>query len=140
MGTRTRSGRIIDKRKVNILIVDDEASIRNVLSEIIEHILKNSNCKEYNIEMTSNGYNALERAKETFFAIALIDINMSKINGVRTFKQIKRISPNTVVIMITGSASDNLLEEAKNEDPYAILHKPFNITVIAQLIEKILPA
>jgi len=139
MKDRIISSSFISEKKVNILIVDDEPEIRNILSEMIESILKNLNYEEYNIDVVSDGYKAIERVRKTFFSIIFLDINMGKINGIETLKQIKRTSPKTVVIMMTGGAQDNLLKEAMKENAYIILHKPFNSEVIADVVKKVLP-
>jgi len=129
-----------DRKKVNILVADDKEGIRNILSEIIENVLKDLNHKEYNIDMAYDGYTAIQKVKKTFFNITFLDINMDKLNGVKTLKQIKKISPKTVVIMMTGGARDNLLKEAIEENAYIILYKPFNSKVIADVMKEVLPA
>jgi len=67
-----------------------------------------------------------------------MDIKMPGINGVQTFREIKRIDPKATVIMMTGYSVENLLTEALEEGAYAVVHKPFDIDLIVALIEKLL--
>ena len=80
---------------------------------------------------------AIQKVKKTFFNVTFLDINMDKLNGIETLKQIKKISPKTIVIMMTGGARDNLLKEAIKENAYIILSKPFSSEVIANVIKEV---
>ena len=119
-------------------MADDEEAVRDVLSRMVENALNHLNKREYNVDLASDGYEAIERAKEKFFTIVFLDIKMPGINGVETFKEIKKISPKSVVIMITGYAGEELMKEAMREGAYALLYKPFHTDMIFDIIEKIL--
>ena len=68
--------------KGNILIVDDDMGICETLSDIMED-------KGYRAFMASDGFEAVEKAREVAFDIILMDIRMPGINGVETFRMIK---------------------------------------------------
>jgi len=124
--------------KVNVLVVDDEEAVKDVLEEMVESALENLDRKEYNVDLASDGYEAIERVKEKSFAIIFLDIKMPGINGIETFKEIKKISPHSVVVMITGYGGVDLVEKAMEEGAYALLHKPFHSNAIFNIIEEIL--
>ncbi len=119
-------------------MVDDEEAVRDVLGGVVESALNHLNKEEYSVNLASDGYEAIERVKEKFFAIIFLDIKMPGINGVETFKEIKKISPKSVVIMITGYAGEELMKEAMREGAYALLHKPFHTDMIFDIIKKVL--
>lgn len=119
-------------------MVDDEKAVRDVLGGVVESALNHLNKEEYSVNLASDGYEAIERVKEKFFPIIFLDIKMPGINGVETFKEIKKISPKSVVIMITGYAGEELMKEAMREGAYALLRKPFHRKTIFDIIEKIL--
>ena len=119
----------MNNNKGNILVVDDEKNLRDTLAAILE-------MEGYRVCVLENGYKAIQKVKEESFDIALIDIKMPGINGVDTFKEIKKISPKTVVIMMTAYAVENLIEQAISEKAYKCIYKPFDIEkVIAEIRE-----
>ncbi len=118
------------KTKGKILIVDDEKSMCTSLSYIIE-------MEGYEVCTLENGYKAIEKVKETSFDVAFLDIKMPGINGVETFKEIKKISPETSVVMMTAYAVEDLLLEALSEGAYTFMYKPFNVEKIIEIIQNI---
>ena len=63
---------------------------------------------------------------------------MPGMNGVEAFKEIKKVSAASEVIMMTGYSVDDLLDEAVREGAYAVIYKPINIPKLNMLIEGIL--
>lgn len=114
----------------NILVVDDIRSMRVTLGGILED-------KGHNVVTAENGYQAIEAVKKTPFDLIFIDIKMPGINGVQTFREIKKIDSNAVVIMMTAYSVEDLLKEALEEGAYATVHKPFDVDKIIAVIEKV---
>lgn len=114
-----------------ILIVDDEKDLARLLQMIL-HL------KGYEVEIATTGYEAIEKVKQTQFDLSLLDIRLPDINGVDVFLKIKEIAPQIRVIMMTGFAVEELIEQAINNGAYACIHKPFDIDKIFELIEKTL--
>ena len=115
--------------QVNILVVDDEPGIRTTLSAILEE-------EGYNVVVAEDGYKGIEAAKKTKFKIAFIDLKMPGINGVETFKRIKKISPNTIIFFTTAFFAEDLLKEAVKLGAQAILYKPLDIDLILKVIKE----
>jgi len=113
---------------VSILVIDDDEGMCETLSDILE-------VTGYEVTIANDGYQALEVAKEKKIDISLIDIKMPGINGVETFKEMKKFSPDTYVIMMTAYAVEDLIEEAIQEGVNTILYKPLNIEEILDSIE-----
>lgn len=89
-----------------ILIVEDEAAIRRVLSKIL---LEEDD--KYQIEEATDGLEALEKIKKEDFDLVLCDIKMPKFDGIEVLEATKKIKPETPFIMISGHGD---LETAVN--------------------------
>ncbi|MCD6300262.1 MAG: response regulator [Dehalococcoidales bacterium] len=117
--------------KANILVVDDLRSIRLTLGGILED-------KGYNVVTAENGYQAIKASKKTHFDAIFMDIKMPGINGVQTFREVKKIDPRAVVFMMTAYSVEDLVKKALEEGAYTIVHKPFDIDRIIAIIEELL--
>lgn len=116
--------------KVSILIVDDDVGMLETAADILE-------AKGYSVSVAENGREAIEQARKSAFDVALIDIVMPGINGVETYKEIRKISPNTKAIIITGYAVPQLVQEAMNEEVYQVVYKPLDFDKVLELIESL---
>ena len=117
--------------KTNILVVDDLHSMRMTLGGILED-------KGYNVVTVEDGYQAIEAVKKTHYDAIFMDIKMPGINGVQTYREVKKIDPRTTVIMMTAYSVEDLVKEALEEGAYAVAYKPFEIDKIIALIEELL--
>lgn len=115
----------------NILVVDDLKSIRMTLGRVLED-------EGHNVVLAEDGYQAIEVAKQTSFDIIFMDIKMPGINGVQTFREVKKINPQAAVIMMTAYSVEDLVREALEEGAYAVVYKPFDIENIVSIIESAL--
>lgn len=114
-----------------VLIVDDQDSIRMSLAAVLED-------SGYNIIEAENGYQAIDAVKQSSIDLVLLDIKMPGINGVQTFREIKKISPGTAVVMMTGFALEDLVEAALEEGAYSVVYKPFDVEKIISLVESVI--
>jgi two-component system, NtrC family, nitrogen regulation response regulator NtrX len=80
-----------------ILIVEDEAAIRRVLSKILSE--ENEN---YQVEEAEDGLQALEKIKAADYDLVLCDIKMPKMDGEELLQEVKRIKPEIPMVMISG--------------------------------------
>ena len=115
----------------NILVVDDLKGMRVTLGRILED-------EGHNVVLAENGYQAIEAAKQTSFDLIFMDIKMPGINGVQTFREVKKINPQAAVIMMTAYSVEDLVREALEEGAYAVVYKPFDIENILSIIESAL--
>ena len=114
--------------KASILIVDDDAGMCETLSDIMED-------KGYSTFIALDGHGAIEKVRERTFDVILMDIRMPGMNGVETFKEIKKIQPETAVVMMTAYAVEDLIREALREGAYGVLYKPFDMERMIGLID-----
>lgn len=108
--------------KPRVLVVDDEAAIRNFLVRVLQ-------LSGYEVTAACDGREALERLTDSAFAVLLTDIKMDRLDGVELLRLAKERYPDLAVILLTGHATvpsaiaalrqgahDYLLKPAKNED------------------------
>jgi two-component system response regulator HydG len=115
---------------MKILIVDDDYSILDTLRDVLEY-------KGHEVLTVGSGPEAIEMVGKDLFDVVLADIKMPGINGVDTFIEIKKISPETAVIMMTGFSVEELVQKALREGVYACVYKPFDIEKILKMLENI---
>ena len=116
--------------KTNILVVDDLRSMRLTLGGILED-------EGHNVVTAENGYQAIEAVKKTHFDLIFMDIKMPGIDGVQTFREVKKIDPRAAVIMMTAYSVEDLVKEALEEGAYTVVYKSFDIGRIMAIIEEL---
>lgn len=117
------------KEKASILIVDDNISLCKTMSFILGR-------KGYRVATAKDGPEAIAIAEERPFDMIFMDIKMPVMDGVETYKRIKKIRPGAVVIMMTAYAVENLVQEALEEGAYGIIYKPLDIEKVVAVIER----
>jgi len=117
------------EKRANILIVDDNISLAKTMSLILKR-------KGYKVTTAKNGPEAIKEIKESPFDLIFMDIKMPLMDGVETYRKIKKIRPETIVIMMTAYAVENLIADALKEGAYGIIYKPLDIEKMISLIEK----
>lgn len=119
------------KCQTKIMVVDDDPGMRLTLEAIIED-------EGYDVVVASDGFQAIEIAEETPLDLIFMDIRMPGMNGVDAYKEIKKVSPGSVVIMMTGFAVEDLIKEALEEGAYAVIYKPFDMGQIIDIVHAVL--
>ncbi|RXR20288.1 sigma-54-dependent transcriptional regulator [Flavobacterium stagni] len=80
-----------------ILIIEDEASIRRVLTRILSE-----ESDAYQVEEAEDGAQGLEKIKATDYDLVLCDIKMPKMDGEEVLEAVKKIKPEIPIVMISG--------------------------------------
>jgi len=80
-----------------ILIIEDEASIRRVLTKIISE-----ESDAYQVEEAEDGLHGIEKIKDNDYDLVLCDIKMPKMDGVEVLEKAKKIKPEIPFVMISG--------------------------------------
>ncbi|MEK9150033.1 MAG: response regulator [Candidatus Desantisbacteria bacterium] len=112
---------------IHILVVDDEEVMRSLFNDILQD-------KGYTVVAVCNGKEAQEKARDTFFHVAFIDVHMPVMNGVQTLHTLREISPKTKIVMM-DSFPDSLLDQAEKAGAITCIHKPFDIKEVITVIE-----
>ena len=111
-----------------ILIVDDQNGIRRVMTGIIEDL-------GFEVVDVEDGYHAIDKIKSTRFDLVFLDIKMPGINGVQTFREIKKLRPDSLVVMMTGFDVGELINAACDEGAIGVVYKPFGPEEIINVID-----
>ena len=69
--------------------------------------------------------------------LMFMDVKMPGMSGIETFKEIQKIKPRLLVVMMTGYSVDELLKEAFELGAYGVIYKPFDMEEVLSIIEKI---
>ena len=115
--------------KATILIVDDDPNFRKTLSDILRD-------EGYVVLAAAKGKTALDRVKEKMLAVALIDLKLPNMDGLKVMREIKKRSPGTECIMLTGYASQESAIEAVNLGAYGYMQKPYDVEQLVVTIHR----
>ena len=118
----------MQRNETNVLLVDDDNGIRFTLEGIIED-------EGYAVRGAEDGYQAIELVKEINFHWVFMDIKMPGLNGVETYLEIKKISPESKVVMMTGFSVEALVDKALEEGVYAVLFKPLPVEQVLDILK-----
>lgn len=112
----------------NILVVDDEPGIQRALTRIL--------ARKYNPDAVGTGEEAIRKLVEKDYDVALVDLRMPGMDGFQLLRTIKLYRPQTEVIIMSGSASEEKLIEAIQDQAFYFVTKPFQKEVIETLVER----
>ena len=120
-----------DEKKGSILWVDDEIEL------LRSHVLFLRE-KGFNVETATNGDDAIALVRKQPYDLIFLDEMMSGKNGLETLAEIKEISPETPVVMITKNEEESLMEEAIGGKISDYLTKPVNPSQVFLTCKKFL--
>ncbi len=112
-----------------ILVIDDDENIRKVLMAILTD-------EGYNVESVGTGKGALEKTKNGFYNVALIDVRLPDIEGIELLTKFKPTSPKMRKIIITGYPTLQNAIQAVNSGADAYIMKPFDVEKVLKVIEE----
>ena len=117
----------MNNQGVNILVVDDEFSVRDSLCNWFK-------IEGYRVDTAGNGMEALKKLQEDVWDIVLVDIKMPGMDGMELQRQIKKIDNTMIVIIITAYATVDTAVEAMKEGAYDYLSKPIDPDKLSILV------
>ena len=104
----------------SILIVDDEVSILNSLSSILED-------EGYDVSVAKSGMEALKHCAMNPPELMMLDIWMPEMDGLETLKRLRELVPNTQVMMMSGHGSIETAVKAIKLGAYDYIEKPLSL-------------
>ena len=113
---------------IKVLMVDDEEKFRTTTKKLLSR-------RGFETIMAQSGEEAVHKLKEGPDVVVL-DIKMSGMDGHQTLKEIKRISPELPVIMLTGHGDVSSAQEALKEGAFDYLAKPCDIDILSAKINE----
>jgi len=100
-----------------ILVVDDEASIRKTLREILEF-------EKYDVDEAIDGLDCMVKLKKAQYDVVIMDIKMPKMDGMEALERVQLLASDTPVIMISGHANIDTAVEAVKKGAFDFISKP----------------
>jgi len=117
-------------KKFNLLIVDDEESLRTLLeSELAE-------TEEFTVDTASDGGQAINQIQAKVYDVVLLDIRMPRVSGIEVLKFLHEYSPTTQVIILTNYADVKTAIQTIKLGAYDFLAKPYDIDELFNTIHR----
>ena len=118
-----------EPRRARILVIDDEDSVRDILSRMLK-------TKGHKVVVAPNGEEGIERFRAETFDLVFTDLGMPKLSGWDVGKTIKGINPKTPIAMITGWGVELDREKLNESGIDLIISKPFNFDQVIGLVSE----
>lgn len=110
-----------------IMVVDDEAGIRALLSDALME-------EGYSVTLAENGMDSLQQLSKHRFDLLITDINMPKLNGLELIRMMKKRGRREKVILISGQPVDDNLLNKETMPVFAQLIKPFRMDHLLETV------
>jgi DNA-binding NtrC family response regulator len=114
--------------QTRLLIVDDEAVIRDGLKRVLER-------ESFRVEACSSGFHAIEVMQQREFDLIITDLKMPGMNGIEVLKSVRTLQPDIPVILITGFASVETAVEAMKNGASDYITKPFAPDLLLEKVQ-----
>jgi CheY-like chemotaxis protein len=121
----------MEKQKIRILIVDDEADFRQLLKFWLEK-------KGYEVLEVGNGQESLVKIKEENPDIVFMDLRMPVMDGVEAIKQIRQFNQDIPIIVISAFVEDPKVKEAMDYGISGVFYKGEEFEKSLVLLESVL--
>jgi len=118
-------------RPFRVLIVDDEPDILNVFKEFCEIT------DSVSVELSANGLDAMGKIEKNNYDLVTMDLVMPEMAGVEAVAKIRETKPHLPIIIITGNATDRLVNQAGLKGADALLYKP---VLLDEFVEEVAAA
>jgi len=114
--------------KIKVMMVDDEAGFRDTTSKLL---IK----KGFDTTIAASGEEAISLIKQKPQDVVVLDVKMKGMDGHAALAEIKKIAPETQVIMLTGHGSPDSAESSLKHAAFDYLTKPCDINILAMKIK-----
>ncbi len=119
-------------KSISGFIVDDDVDF----AESLALLLEGNKCE---VKLAASGEEAINIFKKQEFDITFMDVKLPGKNGVESFLEIRKFKPESKVVMMTAYSVSQLLDEAVENGAWGVLHKPFNMELMFEMLGKIKP-
>ena len=111
-----------------VLLVEDDEGQRITMSIALSG-------KGYEVDAVENWREAMKRVESTSYEGIVLDIKMPVVDGIELAKRIRRVKPNSKIILISGFRTDEEMKDI-DVDIEAFFEKPLNIDELADCLKK----
>jgi two-component system, NtrC family, response regulator HydG len=112
-----------------VLVVDDEPDTCSNLSDILSD-------RGYRVDCAGDGLSALELVRKDHYDVALLDLRMPGMDGLTLYREIKKLRPETVAILVTAYAGATTSDDAIEAGAWRVLPKPVHMPTLLHLVEE----
>jgi diguanylate cyclase (GGDEF)-like protein len=119
-----------NKKTRRVLIIDDDQQVRGLLSAFL--------CGSYDCSQAESAEQALLALKESQFDLVISDINMGGMSGLDLVPRVHSISPDCVVLIVSGENSIETAIAAMRAGAFDYIMKPFNMSHLEAAVERAL--
>lgn len=114
-----------------VLVVDDEASIRDLLSKTLA-------LADYDVDVAPDGQSALDRMRVSPYNLLITDLKMPGMDGMSMISEARRLNSELPIIIITGFSTEASAIDAVNTGVSGYLTKPFKVPKVLEVAAKAL--
>src|SRR5215813_1218996 len=115
---------------LSILVVDDEPSVRETMADMLSAL-------NHHVEVTDRGSVALERISKKHFDVVFTDLAMPEMDGWETAREVRRVSPDTLIVLVTGYGTGTVPPAEEPGLIDAIIGKPFEFDQVSDVISRL---
>ena len=119
------------ERRPRVLVVDDEASIRDLLSKTLA-------LADYDVDVAPDGQSALDRMRVSPYNLLITDLKMPGMDGMSMISEARRLNSELPIIIITGFSTEASAIDAVNTGVSGYLTKPFKVPKVLEVAAKAL--
>lgn len=112
-----------------ILVVDDEVFVRELLEEYFDRL-------DYEITTADSGEAGIEAVQASKFGVVLVDLKMPGKDGIETLRDIRRIDPLCLIVIMTGYPTIDSSIEALRAGAYDYIIKPFKLSELREVVDR----
>ena len=116
-----------EKITPSALVVDDEQGVREFIVRFL------ARC-DWRGAAVDSGEGALEKLETEHFDLILLDLVMPGMSGAETFRGIRKVDPDVPVVIITAYPDSNLMAQALQVGPFAVMKKPLTLSELRQVL------
>jgi diguanylate cyclase (GGDEF)-like protein len=109
--------------RLRVLVVDDEPSLRMVVGQVLVS-------EGHDVTVATSAEEALALFRATPFPLVITDVVMGRMSGLDLLREIKRLDPDSLVVIMTSQASLEVATTALREGAYDFLVKPFEDLIL----------
>ncbi len=114
---------------VRVMIIEDDEEMRSLLKDLFEE-------EGFETDSVSNGVNALEKLSEDHFDLVITDIRMPGLTGLEILPTIRKLNPETPIIVMTAYGSDDVRRRSLERGATIYLEKPIHLSKLRTVIHE----
>jgi CheY-like chemotaxis protein len=114
---------------VRILIIDDEILVARLLADAVS-------CQGHEVTIATDGEEGLALLQQSRPDALFLDVKLGELSGIEVLRQVRRRDARLPVILITGNAIPDQLDEARRLGVTEIIEKPFVLTQLSGALDR----